>query len=270
MRQLLKLPPGLEGDVWRHRHPGRANATHHHAELEFNLITRGSGRYLLASRQYDLHRGDLLWLFPRQEHVLIEQTADFEMWIGVFKPKAVNRLAVDPNAKVLRQLNPPGDFCRRLSQSDCLGLEALLKEVAGARQWPGLFNAGLGYSLLRAWRQFEGAADIPVRDVHPAIETAVRLIREQTTGSGLRDLARQSGLSASRLSRLFKQQTGVALAEFRNRQRVGRFLRLYGTGQRVTMICAALEAGFGSYPQFYRVFKRVTGEPPLSYRRKLR
>ena len=70
------------------------------------------------------------------------------------------------------------------------------------------------------------------------------------------------------MSRLFKQQTGVALVDFRNRQRVEKFLDFYGTGQRRTMLDAALEAGFGSYAQFHRVFKRVRGCSPVEHRRK--
>lgn len=267
MRQRLDLPPEWDGNLWHYRHHGR-NAMHRHAELEFNLITQGAGLYLLANRKYQIRRGDLLWLFPAQEHVLIEQTPDFEMWIGVFKPKAVRRIAADANAKVLRQANPAGEYCRRLPQRDLARLEDLFAEIAATRERPGHFNAGLGYALLNAWQDFEHAADVPVRDVHPAVERAARLIRNEATASSLNELARRSGLSAPRLSRLFKQQTGVALVDFRNRQRVEKFLQLYGTGQRLTMLDAALEAGFGSYPQFHRVFKRVIGCSPGSYRRR--
>jgi transcriptional regulator GlxA family with amidase domain len=80
-------------------------------------------------------------------------------------------------------------------------------------------------------------------------------------------LAHRSGLSASRLSRLFKEQTGFALVDFRNRQRISRFLEIYGTGQRQTMLNAAMDAGFGSYPQFHRVFRQVMGSSPAEYRR---
>jgi AraC-like DNA-binding protein len=100
------------------------------------------------------------------------------------------------------------------------------------------------------------------------VEKAARLIHDETTTLGLDELARRSGLSPTRLSRLFKQQTGVALVDFRNRQRIERFLELYGTGQRRTMLDAALEAGFGSYPQFHRIFKRVMGRSPGKYRRQ--
>ncbi len=268
MRQRLKLSPALDGDLWHYRHQGRANAVHHHSELEFNLVTQGHGRYLLANRQYQVRRGDLLWLFPAQEHVLIEQSPDFEMWIGVARPKTLQQIATDTNARILREANPTGEYCRRLAQPAFLKLEALITDVITTRDQPGLFNAGLHYALLAAWKHFEHAADVPVHDVHPAVERAARHIRDQSHTLGLDDLARHAGLSASRLSRLFKQQTGVALVDFRNRQRVGRFLSLYGTGQRLTMLDAALAAGFGSYPQFHRVFKRVLGTSPGKYRRK--
>jgi AraC-like DNA-binding protein len=124
----------------------------------------------------------------------------------------------------------------------------------------------LSYALLKTWQHFAHAANVPVHDVHPAVEKAARLIRDETSALNLDELARRSGLSPARLSRLFKQQTGVALVDFRNRQRIERFLQLYGTGQRLTMLDAALEAGFGSYPQFHRVFKRVLGCSPGQYR----
>ena len=246
---------------------GRTHALHHHAELEFNLVTQGAGLYLLANRKYQIRRSDLLWLFPAQEHVLVEQTLDFEMWIGVFKPQLVRRIAIDANAKMLNQANPTGEYCRRLPRQDLTQLEDLFTEITGAQDQPGLFNVGLGYGLLKAWQRFEHAADVPVQDVHPAVEKAARLIRDQSTVLGLKELARHAGLSPARLSRLFKQQTGVALVDFRNRQRIERFLSLYGAGQRLTMLDAALAAGFGSYPQFHRVFKRVTGRSPGEHRK---
>ncbi|HEU6449545.1 MAG TPA: helix-turn-helix transcriptional regulator [Verrucomicrobiae bacterium] len=267
MRQKLDLPKQFDGNIWLYRNPGRTYAMHHHAELEFNLITQGSGLYLLENRKYKIHRGDLLWLFPAQEHVLVGQSPDFEMWIGVFKPKAVRRIASGAEAKILREVNPTGDFCRRLAQRDLTWLEELFSKIVAAQEPPEHFNAGLDYALLAAWRHFQNAADVPVQDVHPAVERAARFIQNETAMTNLAGLARESGLSAHRLSRLFKQQTGVALVDFRNRQRLEKFLGIYGAGQRLTMLDAALRAGFGSYAQFHRVFKRFTGRSPRSHRR---
>jgi AraC-like DNA-binding protein len=268
MRQHLDLPAAWDGSLWHYANQGRTHALHHHVELELNLVTEGAGLYLLSNRKYRIRRGDLLWLFPAQEHVLIEQTLDLEMWIGVFRPRVLRRTAADRSAQVLQRADPAGEYCRRLTQRAQARLESLFAEVAGASERPVLFNAGLSYALLTAWQEFEQAAEVPAGDVHPAVERAARLVRDNPGASSLGELGRQAGLSPTRLSRLFKRQTGVALVEFRNRQRIERFLKLYGTGQRMKLLDAALEAGFGSYPQFHRVFKRVMGCAPGGYRRR--
>jgi AraC-like DNA-binding protein len=268
MREHLQLPNALNGFAWRYRNPGFSNQQHHHAELELNLVTRGSGTYLLANRHYQIRRGDLLWLFPAQEHVLLDQTADFEMWVAVFKRKAIRRVGDDPAAKLLLAMDPSGGCCRRLALLEHKRLDGSLAELAAAEGRPALFNAGLSYLLLHAWQYFEGADEVPVRDVHPAVERAARLIQDEGSASSLHDLACRAGLSPSRLSRLFHEQTGMAMVDFRNRQRVSRFLDIYGTGARQTMLDAALDAGFGSYAQFHRVFHKVLGCSPGDYRKR--
>jgi len=266
MRTRLNLPPQSNGSLWHYCNRGATHKRHHHAELELNLVTRGKGTYLLGNRRYQIRRGDLLWLFPAQEHLLFEQSADFEMWIGVFKRKAIARTTSDPRSRILRQLDPAGDFCRRLTEQDVNRVEFLFREIAESIDDIHLLNAGLSYALLFAWQSYERAADIPVRDLHPAVERAARLISDPSNCLALNELAHRAGLSATRLSRLFKEQTGFALVDFRNRKRVERFVEIYGTGQRQTMLDAALEAGFGSYPQFHRVFKRIMGYSPMQYR----
>jgi AraC-like DNA-binding protein len=113
---------------------------------------------------------------------------------------------------------------------------------------------------------------VPARSVHPAVERTARLLLSDENSYNLSQLARRAGLSPSRLSRLFKQQTGLSIVEFRNRQRMQRFLEHYererDSGRQITLLNAALDAGFGSYPQFHRVFRQVTGCSPAEYQRR--
>ena len=45
-----------------------------------------------------------------------------------------------------------------------------------------------------------------------------------------------------------------------------RFAQLRADRPNDTLLALALEAGFGSYMQFYRVHKRITGRPPYPSR----
>jgi AraC-like DNA-binding protein len=56
----------------------------------------------------------------------------------------------------------------------------------------------------------------------------------------------------------------------RNRVRLDRFIAMYGRGRRRTMLDSALAAGFGSYAQFHRAFRRHMACSPAQYRRRLR
>jgi AraC-like DNA-binding protein len=272
MLQRLKLPANLDGMAWRYASPAGANRRHHHAELELNLVTRGTGTYLLGNRHYKIRRGDMLWLFPTQEHVLIEQTPDFEMWIAVFRRRLIKRSATDPASRPLQQRGFSGDTCRRLHHKDLSRFEELFAQLADTASEPGLLNAGLAYALLHGWKCFENADEVPTRSVHPAVERTARLLLSDENSCSLPQLARRAGLSPSRLSRLFKQQTGLSIVEFRNRQRMQRFLERFEQerdgGWQSKLLDAALDAGFGSYPQFHRVFRQVAGCSPAEYRRR--
>src|SRR6185437_11226791 len=137
--------------------------------LELNLVTRGRGIYLLGNRKYELQRGDLLWLFPAQDHVLVEQSSDFRMWIGVFRRRAIRRIATDAFAAPLLKNQCDRDACRRLALEAMRRLEQLLDELAAAASEPGLYNSGLGYLLISAWKYFEDASSVTVLDLHPAV-----------------------------------------------------------------------------------------------------
>ncbi|HEV2578119.1 MAG TPA: AraC family transcriptional regulator [Acidobacteriaceae bacterium] len=271
MLQRLKLPDNMDGKAWLYANPAGANRRHHHVELELNLVTHGTGTYLLGNRQYRIRRGDLLWLFPAQEHVLFEQTPDFQMWIVVFRRRLIRRSAVDTASLPLLQRNFSGDTCRRLSQHQLTRFEELFVGLAESTDEPGLLNASLAYTLLHAWKCFEKAGKVPVRNVHPGVESTARLLLSDQNSYSLSQLASRASLSPSRLSRLFKQQTGLSIVQFRNRQRMQRFLDHYEVSAergKCTLLEASLAAGFGSYPQFHRVFRQITGCSPAEYRRR--
>jgi AraC-like DNA-binding protein len=264
----LRVRAGLDGRVVRHTVGDIRPRPHRHAELELNLVVRGSATYLLGDRRRALTAGTLTWLFPGQDHVLVDESADHELWWAVFRPSLVARIATPDHARPLREEDPVGQFSRRLDASRARRLDALLHEVQDAQTVDDvLVNNGLAYLLSFAWRMFLDSDDVVEGvDLHPAVETVARMLQADPAAGDLATLARAASLSPSHLSRIFKEQTGVSIGRFRNQQRLQRFLRIYGRGRRTTALAAALEAGFGSYAQFHRVFREQTGRSPSALR----
>jgi AraC-like DNA-binding protein len=77
-------------------------------------------------------------------------------------------------------------------------------------------------------------------------------------------LAKELGISPGHLARSFKSEMGCSLVEYRNRLRVERFFATVDRGGS-NIQQAAEEAGFGSYAQFHRVFRKLIGTTPREY-----
>lgn len=92
---------------------------------------------------------------------------------------------------------------------------------------------------------------------------AVALLQEDAQ-LGREELAQRIGVSLSRLSRAFKVEMALSVAQYRSRLRLERFLTLVDQGDK-NLLAAALDAGFGSYAQFHRVFRSVLGMTPRQY-----
>jgi hypothetical protein len=134
---------------------------HRHAELELNLVVRGTASYLLGDRRYALTPGTLTWLFPGQDHLLVDESSDHELWWAVFRPALVARIATTEQARPLLEEDPAGQFSRRLDSDRVRRLGALFHEVRVAETVDDvLANSGLAYLLSFAWRALLDSADV--------------------------------------------------------------------------------------------------------------
>ena len=79
-----------------------------------------------------------------------------------------------------------------------------------------------------------------------------------------RELAKKFAVSPTKLGHIFNEEMGIGLVEYKNRLRVERFLTLVAPGGG-NLMQAALDAGFGSYAQFHRVFRELLGATPREY-----
>lgn len=106
----------------------------------------------------------------------------------------------------------------------------------------------------------------------PVLDGRIRVVTERVRGdlrfpwdaTALADIV---GLSPSRLSHLFREETGEALGRYIERQRLERAQRLLETSAlSVTQIAEA--CGFPNVYYFSLRFKHAVGEPPTAYRER--
>lgn len=244
------IPAGFDGEIRRAGSGNRLTIDHAHGELECNLVLCGFGSYLLDARLHQLRPGVLVWLMPGERHSLV-RSPSLEMWVVHARPD----LADDDFRRDIAA-NP----VRQLAGDDAVELDRLLTQVSQDVDEPALFNSGLRYALGRARRASRDSARQGREALHPAVLQALLILRSHAEVPSLERLAAACGISHTYLGRLLVQQTGRGFVEWRNRTRLERFHLAYAGSQG--LIAAALDAGFGSYGQFHRVFQELMGVTP--------
>jgi AraC-like DNA-binding protein len=98
---------------------------------------------------------------------------------------------------------------------------------------------------------------------HPIVRNVTKLLARDPTLS-CDALAKQLHISAGWLARTFKREASTSVVEHRNELRLARFLER-AVEDPDNLASAALDAGFGSYAQFHRVFRARFGQSPREY-----
>lgn len=297
MIEELKIDENHEGFVFLYaskEHQYGMRNPHRHKELEMNIIIKGSAEYILSNQRYKLSPGTIVWLFPGQEHQLSKTDPYFEMYVVVFKEKLFkNILLLKEKYNVLSQQNPSGSFCRKVSLSSMEILERVCeslcqlntKEVMSPAYYyagqafgfkknseylhsdPVILNAGLSYLMTIGWHLFITEGSEENKEVlSPCIEKAIHLLKTfPEKDFGLKELSLECGISASRLSRLFNEQMGLSLVDYKNKLKLEQLIEWVKKHPDYSISEACYKAGFGSYSQFYKTFKHTFGISPKAY-----
>ncbi|CAM4239605.1 helix-turn-helix domain-containing protein [Paenibacillus alkaliterrae] len=127
--------------------------------------------------------------------------------------------------------------------------------------WHTLCENSLREVILLAAQQMDQRFD-------PRIELALRyLSRHMNSVVRIEELAKEVGLSVSRLSHLFKKETGESVLEHLNRLRLRQAALLMSHMGR-TATEAALDVGFNNYNHFAALFRQMYGSSPRAYKKE--
>ena len=271
----LPSPPEAVGGLWYSTAASTRFGRHFHHELELNVVLRGAVDYWFPDREQRVVAPSALWIPPHMEHELLHSTDDLSIWVYSFRTEdsAYGVTAPLAGASALDFRSAAKLALAELKRLDAPFVTAIPSDVLAricAHSREGLlrpntarFNAVLEAVLALAW---SGRCPVAPRDptasCHPAVRRAANLLREAECSASRGVLAPILQLSPERLSRLFTEAFGIGLVQYRNHHRVQRFIHDYGQGGPGNMLRTALDVGFGSYVQFYRAFKQVTGYAP--------
>src|SRR5512142_1408849 len=77
--------------IWRHA-PATRRPRHFHAEPELNLVTAGRAAFGMGEKVLPVTAGDLLWWSPGQDHVLLDASPDFDLFVIGVTPDFSHRV----------------------------------------------------------------------------------------------------------------------------------------------------------------------------------
>jgi AraC-like DNA-binding protein len=100
----------------------------------------------------------------------------------------------------------------------------------------------------------------------PAVLRALDVLEHEDVATrGMDQLATTCGVSTAYLGRISHKQMGVTIGLYRNSMKLGHFWKAYHSRRQSNITEASYAAGFGSYAQFFRVFKDAHGQGPRGF-----
>lgn len=262
------MPAPLGFRIWEHASQGMP-VSHVHLDVELNYLTSGSVEYFLGGRFYRLRRDCLTLFWAGIPHATRPQT---ELSRGLWATLPIDWLLASRHLQ---------ELCRRLLEGHILRapMEASKADGARLREWLADFTSGRQHRLAAMQLElearlvrFQSEQEIaPNRTPAPGtkvqFERITALISEQYTDPALRTdrLAAELRLHPKYLLRLFRRSAGMTMWEYVTRLRLAQAKRLALTSE-ITILQAALQAGFGSSSAYYEAAKRYEPVTPRAAR----
>lgn len=203
---------------------------------------------IIITRPFELHHITCLTEKPYERILLFIKTDYFE------KYSCQNYLEVFRN----RPLGIGNLIAAEVAGTKLIPCIQRLSDYADAKEYKVAEHALFEFLYLLNRTKNE-ALDFYTKDER--IRNVILYINEHLSEEiNLDTLAAKFYTSKYHLCRVFKQSTGYTITQYANYKRIMVARELHKSG--MTLLQASLEAGFNSYPHFYRTYLRFIGKAP--------
>lgn len=243
-----------------HFHVNDSYSTHRPSGMDDWLITftlSGEGYFITPERETRCSRGDIVLMRPGVPHKY--GTVKGEVWNFIwahFSPLSVGDSLLPAEPLYVHTIEPFSIY-KRVHRA----FRRILSDSRERHEyWQDLCLNSLREILLVLAQQKNHTLDPRVEEVLHYLSNHMRHSVE------IEELARTIGLSASRMSHLFKEQTGQSIIDALNQMRIRQAaLLLEHTNRSASEI--SFEVGFHNYNHFIRQFRKWMGTTPSCFKR---
>ena len=263
----MLLPADIPAE-WR-RHLPETLGFHMHENCELTLITQGRMLYIVDGTCIEVSAGDLICFGSYIPHAWIpDRSAPVNVVELSFSPH-LNSQFPGNHSPVLTRLatgtpkymyiHDVGEIGQRMHKV----AEELEARAYGYRMAATL---ELYLILLGLMRHFGAHPEKVENNQSQVIRKAREYIAEHLSENpGLSEIAAAVFVTPHHLSFLFKKQVGIGIADYMNQQKLLRTVEMLSNPEQ-SVLDIALQSGFTSKSNFYRVFKEYYGITPQQMR----
>ncbi|MBE6138053.1 MAG: AraC family transcriptional regulator [Erysipelotrichaceae bacterium] len=245
---------------------------HHHDFYEILYIKKGSFKFTVDEKNYEINPGDMVLITPTTLHVLDNlTTADCERIIINFSDSFIDKLS-SPNTDlkaVFKKVDKSKNYCisfRNEAQKRVENYLGILLDTQFSEKYGEdlLFKIKLIQLLLLINSTYENSEDLEIPVENHVISQAIEFINNNLDKSFIiDDIAAYANVSPSTMSHTFKDQTGISIYRYITKKRMVLAKKLIKENINFSQIYTM--CGYNEYTSFFRAFKKEYGVTPKDF-----
>ncbi|MEK6794237.1 MAG: AraC family transcriptional regulator [Spirochaetota bacterium] len=257
---------------------------HDHDYLEIVFVLSGSGRHTVGQRTYTVGAGDIFFLDNETPHGFSLARGERCVYVNFsFLPEVLDRtfsmdalaggvhfFLIEPffreDDDFSRRLTIAGDVFERFRHCALLAVDTFFHSYPA----PATATQAVFRSFIELLHDEYGRAIASRPEIYAGREAIYREILAEVDSRlaekfTLNDIAGSVGIGRTRIAEIFREKRGETIVEYANRRRVESAEKLLRESD-MSIVDAALNAGFNDTSNFNRIFKKITGKTPAAYR----
>ena len=241
-----------EGEkIWFGTYRNLNNVLHWHFESEIIRIVNGKAKIKIGDFCFDATKDDCFFCSGEELHYIISGP-DAQVEVAIFDKNLVADITSKYTVSTPKLSNdiPVNEYFERIKKE--LSQKGRFYREAAENQVRSLF--------IDIFQHCQIAERNKKVSFH---KNLIDKINRDFSFITFEDVVRHSGYSASHFSKMFKKLTGMNFSEYLNIVKVENAIVLL-RHNNATITSISQKCGFSTIRNFNRVFKKVTGYPPLS------